>query len=707
MKKRVLFLLIGLLFYSLVTLGKSSTQTVIGNKGLKITVTKSATGAKVISIKYNNRELLDRTTKSTLFKLTIDKQVVTSRANWGRVSVKNDGTHCKITLSNPTNKKLAKTLKVTVGIDVTGKKSDWDIAVSGLGANSLDTITFPYINFLAPGNDYFLTPKYSGQLLKNPQASKLNKTLTYPRGWATTMQFCAYYNDNYGIYLGSHDPTAALKNFCIKSTKNGLLYYNNIYAPNRYEAGNDYKLPGTFCFELFQGNWYDAAQIYKKWAAANANYWPKDTKQRLARQAKLGNIAVWLRSYDVEKANKFIARLKKCIKFYDVPIGVHWYNWNHSYLDDNYPIYFPERKGMKTVIKQLKAITEIYFMPYINGRLFETNLKIYPKLGLPNATKKKNGSIYTSTFMGNKFAKMCPTQKVWQNIIADTAKQLTNRIGTDAVYVDQVTASMPAMCYDKHHGHPLGGGSYWRTGYQQMLKKMHNVAPADSFIVTEGCNDYLADVVDGFLTDGWTTANMVPAFQAVYSGKVQLLGTRFGTSKYGKDPFFTKMMQSFINGIQPGRFYVSILTGTTAKFVRQNAKLRNKFKEFMAFGTMLKPMPIDRSALPKITSTWKDYAAKIPVTISALQYSCWLNRARTKVLLLFGNASKSQSLKFKLNFNGADYGLNGKLKIRQIGETVNGKIMTEKNSFSKIMTLAPLEAYGLVITPESVSAIDK
>jgi len=704
MSKHIIFLL----FISILLVGNLFGQEIVGNEALKITVEKLSDGAKITSIKYNDSELMDVSASSTLFTLDISAQFITSFTGWDSVLINNDGSHCEILLSQPKNSKLSDSLNVKVTLDVTGEKSDWDISVNGLLTNSISKIFFPYINFLAPGNDYVLIPKYSGQLFKNPKVSGLSAKLTYPRGWSSTMQFCAYYNDNYGIYLGTHDPTAAVKNFHIKkNNNNGLLYNNEIYAPDRYEPGNDYDLPGKFRFEIFNGDWYDAAQIYKKWASVEADYWPKDTEERLARQNVIGNIAVWGRYYSVQSANTLISSLTKFRNFMGVPLGFHWYNWNHSYFDDNYPIYFPERDGMDYVIKEVKKVGETYFMPYINGRLFEMNLDIYPTLGKPNAARKSSGGVYSSTFMGNKFANMCPTQHPWQDILVDAMDQLTNRIGTDAMYVDQVTAAGPLQCWNKAHGHKLGGGTSWRDGYHEMLTKMHNTGPTDAFIATEGCNDYLADVVDGFLTDGWTTKNMVPAFQAVYSGKVQLLGTKFGTSEYGKASFFAKFTQAFINGIQPGRFYISLTSGKTAEFARQNARMRHKLVDYLAFGTMLKPVPIDRSSIPTITTTWKDYAYDVQVTISALQHSSWKNKQNDKAVLLFGNASSTKTLSFKLNFTGSDYGLNGNLKIQKITETQDGNIVTEENSFSKDMTIRPLEAYALIITPDSVTSANK
>lgn len=34
---------------------------------------------------------------------------------------------------------------------------------------------------------------------------------------------------------------------------------------------------------------------------------------------------------------------------------------------------------------------------------------------------------------------------------------------------DQVGSAIPKLCWDSSHGHTLGGGNFWVTGYQAMM----------------------------------------------------------------------------------------------------------------------------------------------------------------------------------------------------------------------------------------------
>jgi len=42
----------------------------------------------------------------------------------------------------------------------------------------------------------------------------------------------------------------------------------------------------------------------------------------------------------------------------------------------------------------------------------------------------------------------------------------------DGVYVDQVSAMRDELCYNPHHGHPLGGGRWWTDGNREMMRKI-------------------------------------------------------------------------------------------------------------------------------------------------------------------------------------------------------------------------------------------
>jgi len=686
----------------------------IGGNELQITIGPVGQGVELAGISKGGLALL--AAPSSLFSLTLsqlsDQKSFTIRSTdgWTTIHTSHDNNRLTAVFSDPADDNLPDSLRVTMTLDVSGGRSQWNLSVTGVGAAySLLDVTFPELNIRATGNDYFLLPKYSGVLIPDPVAGAIDRDLLYPRGWSATMQFLAYYNANYGIYLGFHDPRASLKHFVIKAVDGHLNFKGTIPAQNKTVANNDFHMDGPFELDLFTGNWFDSARIYKRWARQYAEYWPKMTSERKLRQAELGRIGIW--GYYSAGTNISMTSIKGAmsdfIDFFqtdlDVPVGIHWYRWNSKKVDDDYPDYFPERDGMDALISELQHSGNAAIMPYINGRLYDTDLTgdwDYARRGKPSATKKANGNVYTQHFNGSTFAVMCPTRTDWQDILVDAASQLTGRIGAGGIYLDQVAAASPVQCMDATHNHPLGGGHWWRDGYRDMFAKIRNTIAPGKFVIVEGGADYMADKVDGFLTDGWQANNLVPAFQAVYGGRVQLVGKATGTSRYHNQSFYCKMGQAFAQGVQPGRQSLWIVHDTNADlarpFVKRLATMRYKLEDFLAFGTMLKPLSITGN-IPLITSSWKDYGSPVDVALPAIQTGLYRDEHTGDLAAVFVNTSMTDTIDYSFTLHGREFGCAGKLSLQKITAAQDGPPHVVAITFSQNTQLAPMDAAAFII----------
>lgn len=694
--------------------GTATGQEIIGNSQLNISLQEVDNGLILSGIKENSHEILMGS--SSIFSLNIYRisgnidETINSATGWNEIDITNNGDNGIIVFSAPANSNLPDSLQVTFSIIVSEIHSHWDLSVSGLGNDySLTNTIFPDFKLKVEENDYFFVPKYSGKAIPDPVENHIHYELNYPRGWSATLPFMAYYNNNYGVYLGFHDPDASVKSFFIHTEDNGLDFHADIIPPDKTIANNNWELPGVFELDIFHGDWYDASMIYKEWASSEAAYWPEMTEARTARQQEIGRIGIWGYyasdiGYPMEQTEQDM--IDYTTFFPGVPTGIFWYKWNYQDFDDNYPDYFPEREGMIELVSHLQQDGLTTIMPYINGRLYDTDLPDYETNGYPYATKRTNGEIYSQDFNNNHFAVMCPTQSLWQDILADASKQLTGRIGCRAVYIDQVCAAGPTECMDTTHHHSLAGGHWWRDGYREMFRKIHDSIPHGRFIAVEGGTDYLVDEVDGFLTQGWTSDHLVPAFQAIYSGKIQFYGTLTWTNEYNNQAFYCKLSQAFANGIQPGKFSLWIVHDPNATFarpfIRQLAVMRYKLHRFLAFGEMLRPL-MPEGEIPDITSTWYDYGEPLDVTISAIQTGTYQNPARDTIIVIFANASMTDTLDFSFNFDGESYGLSGNLDVQEITDTINYQPEMQNNIFTGQASLDPMRTVAYKICEHSVS----
>ena len=734
--------------FVLLTVTLLEAQVTISSGRLSITVENIGNGAKVTHIRDNGTETLNTSTLSQFFTIYIRNTTnnidyeISSASGWANVNITSTGSSCTIDFDTPTDAGLPNTLSATVTINTNDARSDWDLSISGIGANhSLMDVVFPKLNIKADGNDTFLYPLYSGRLTSNPGSgidyyddpadNGDNIVGLYPRGGGTTMQFMSYYNNNYGLYFGYHDPDASIKYFGVKNENSGVKIECKYPIPDKTVAGNNWDLPGVFELDLYDGNWYEAAKIYKAWVSTNSNYWPQDSPERNTRQQVIGDIGIWLTTSDFSSISmsNMETYIQQAINFFDVPVGVHAYNWNYKEFDHFYPDYFPERDGFPSLVANIQNNNDAVIMPYTNGRLWDTGeggndsgdsaaAVWYNNEGKPDATKQSDSTEYTQTFKNNIFAVMCPKQTDWQNRLVSIEDTITNstEIGAKAIYMDQVAAANPVQCMDSTHNHKLGGGAYWKNGYEEMIDSIHSTIPDDVFVTTEGGCDFIAGQIDAFMVQSWTTDHQIPAWQAVYTGKVQLFGTKTGGSQYGNQQFYAKLGQGYIYGVQTGRQYIWLAINPDANpdksmashFVKRLSRMRYKLRDFMSYGEMKKPLELT-GEIPDLTYhvfDWGGHKGYVDVNYPAVQNSVWQHGDSVAVSLI--NASLpdvpnviDDSINISFSFDGSEYGLSGTLAVTEITETGEGKPFFTENSFTLTTDIPSITPKAYLIRPAS------
>lgn len=103
-------------------------------------------------------------------------------------------------------------------------------------------------------------------------------------------------------------------------------------------------------------------------------------------------------------------------------------------------------------------------------------------------------------------------------------KDSTGRL-TEGVYVDTAAATRPYFCFNPHHNHPVGDGSYWVPS----VKKLTNAVRQGGLLMTEGFAEPLLRHANIFLYYGNTGDNkysgLIPLFEHIY-GNVCHVGWR-------------------------------------------------------------------------------------------------------------------------------------------------------------------------------------
>lgn len=570
-------------------------------------------------------------------------------------------------------------------------------------------VQFPKVNgFPAPGEYDIARPAFAtGGLLYKNCRENVQGTFhgRYPSGgWA--IQMVAFTHRTNSVYLATMDQNGMAKDFEADAGKGTLSVVN--YPENMGVAGSDW--PGWYpvSFGVYQGDWLQAALRYRKWAVHQK--WAKPLSERHDIPEAMKNVGLWIRDFWVWDSTKgtpeqMDAPLIKARKEMGVPIGLHWYFWEKNKFDNDYPHFFPPKKGFKQRVKEL-VDKGFLVMPYINGRSADMNIPDWKKYAPYAIYDQAGGFIMDTTGLSGRLVEMCPSQEFWQNKIAAETDSLISDYNCNGVYVDQVSAMRDELCFNPHHGHPLGGGRWWTDGNREMMRKIQYVAHRDghdAVITTEGADEVFTDLVDGDLMWVGPTDREIPLINVVYSGYAIFFGSPCNYKKCSDDVFNFAEGQAFIFGRQNGWMDLGLFKPKYSKqvaFLRECARLRVATKDFYLYGRLL-GMVEPTNNIPTFTSSefgrWKK---KHTGTVPDAKATLW--KSKDGNLGVFIANFVQNKVPFTFSINPGKYGVKGS-KFELIEITPQGKkpIRTVSGVVRMTETLPAASVKVIEIKPDS------
>jgi hypothetical protein len=640
------------------------------------------------------RELLGRE-NGALFTVELadrdlQKKTVSAKDRWESVRLTSEGTRGQIRWEGPEDPALAG-LVVTVPFSLEGDALRWRAQASGPTTSlRMRTLTFPRLKLgrLDQGEDFAFVPRCSGTLTRNPTQRLPAFSGAYPGGWCA-MQLAGYYDRAGGSYLAVEDPLGETKTLRMQPEDGGLRWE---VAWNVPDTGvTPLKADGPqHVVATLHGDWFDGAQRYKAWVAANAGWWPKGDEERSDTPQWMKDVAFWACMSGT--AANVVDPCLAMQQFMGVPTAVHWYSWHVIPFDDNYPHYFPAKEGFAEGVRQLHA-GGVRVMPYINGRLWDSDTEDFPTVALPAATKDEKGNYYIEEYGSKqKLVPMCPTTKLWQDKVQEIVLRLTGpEFNVDGVYIDQIGAATPRRCFDAGHGHPLDGGHWWtQDGYWPMLTSLQAKLPPGKMITTECNAEPYCKWMDGYLSWHFQDQDMIPLFAAIYGGRVQI----FSRAYRGSEALAHRMKaaQSLVFGEQIGWLSTAQFMSNQplAEFFRRMARLRYALRGYLAEGEMARP-PVLVGDIPDVTADWA-WSGKWIITDTALQRAAWSDR-KGHVALIFANSS-DQEVTATLKFAGAAYGFDegDRLQVTPRDEMGPQAAIERPCSFELPIKLGPQQA---------------
>jgi len=558
--------------------------------------------------------------------------------------------------------------KVEVRLDVRADGSApitrWKIEVLNRSrAHTVWSVTFPVLSdVLGPTashrDDVLVTPEGFGCAIPDPvRESQLSvwRSMSYPSGMHT-MPFVAVLNGGAGLYVGAHDPDFALRNCSVGADRKADLLgmQIEIVPQDSGRAQRKVSPPGETVLGLFEGDWFDAAAIYREWAARQKRFSTPITRRsdvpEWARQVPLwiqlglGNEPTVSRDEMRQKAEAAVA-LRDAL---GCDIAAHLYSWHRNAFDISYPSYRP-RPGVKPFVARLQR-GGVRVMPYINGRLFDPDNPDWKREAARRSAVKLAGAkldpnpehLLMEDYGSHAlFAPMCPATPYWQKKIAGVVAGIVKKLGVDAVYIDQIAASSPAPCADPRHGHPLRSGAWWVDGYERMFEEIHRRLPRseDGILLTTECNaEPYAGFIGGFLMWHSVRNHVVPLFPAVHGGHVLLYGRSTGLKE--RAAFRIGAAQDVLWGCQMGWFGIDdaerLLTARFAPeltLLKRLCALYGRMQPLLHAGRMLRP-PALEGKVKQVRASWTFGGRTWRETLPVVQVSRWQLKGRTALALV-------------------------------------------------------------------------
>jgi hypothetical protein len=480
--------------------------------------------------------------------------------------------------------------------------------------------------------------------------------------------------------MAAHDPRAWDKTFTIEP---GKEFYIRTNVENMAVPGSDHKDPFPVMLGIYRGGWMQGAKTYRKFAVTAP--WTSEGKvsQRASMPQSLKDIGLWMlvgnyigpEKGTPEEKNKPLIDAQK---YFEVPVAAHWYNWHQIPFDTHYPHYFPTKPGIPEQVHDLVS-KGLVIMPYINGRIIDVSNDDFDEY-LPYCCKDRMGKHYVETYGNNvKQAPMCCHTEFWQDKVTQIVERLAEEVGVNAVYIDQIAAASPVLCFDKSHGHPLGGGGWWVDGYREMLKKVQRVAHSNGrnmIITTECAAEPFMDGIDAFLTWIKPDERSIPMITAVYSGYSIYFGSP-AWFEHGDRAWIMAQGRAFLWGIQNGWMDFQLFKPEHSKkaaYLKKIGKCRVAAKKFLTFGELVDLIE-PTNDVNTITETWPDHGNNHKTaTLPSIQGSIWKAEDGTLGIFLANYLEENNTIEFEIE--PVKYGVDsasGRYKITQMQTARQGE----------------------------------
>ena len=400
---------------------------------------------------------------------------------------------------------------VTIEVSKESPFMNWNIEIDNQTSYLIDYIDFPNVivpnDLVAQGGDSrIFWPAQEGVVIEDvsirEESIRKYRPIEHPNllGWiglypsSAQMQFMAYYSTESGLYMATHDDRFHVKGieYC-KAGKDGVKLEYHLFAEG---AGKGiYRLPYDVVIGTFDGDWYDAADIYREWAESSTLPRPKKITDNTELPDWYFESPVVVTypvrgEHDMDdgtmppnglfpytNALPILDELSEAFDSKIMSLLMHWEGsapWAPPYV-------WPPYGGTKNFDRFVNGLHENgnYIGLYASGIGYtirsntDTTYNMrqeFEELGLEKVMKKAPDGGFSEVNVcatpqpgvGQRFGyDMCPANSFVKDVVVDQVKKMVELGNVDYIqYFDQNLGGSSYACYNTGHGHSYGPGNW-------------------------------------------------------------------------------------------------------------------------------------------------------------------------------------------------------------------------------------------------------
>ena len=323
-----------------------------------------------------------------------------------------------------------------------------------------------------------------------------------------SMSWMYYYDQNNGLYIGSHDPRFPVTGVIAETSGDpqapwmGFAFRKH----HRIRPGQSYE-SGEYVIAVTTQDWHYGAGIYRSYIEPHLDF--DHTPEFLKGEYALNQCYNFKRSGVIEHTFAEIPQMYRTGAAWGVR-HMFMASWNRTGFDSYYPEYYPDME-LGTAMELNRGLEQVrreggFTTMYINARIFDVKSDYHASVGEKMALRNEKGEPCFEEYGPERFTVNCPSDRYWQEYLLDTAEFCMKAYGCDGVYLDQLASAEPFACYAPGHSHQDTGD--FNNGYlyilRQLLARLRRLNP-NAYIMTENCGDIYGSYTWGNLT--WNGAD--------------------------------------------------------------------------------------------------------------------------------------------------------------------------------------------------------